>query len=232
MWRAGLTSHARIARGETEEKEIDQKQQQKQQIEEKKKEIVDDLDDTVNMINQAEDAGNATNAQLARQNEQLRGAMNTLDDMDDDMDRADDKLYIMETCCCITMCCPCLMKKPTAGRSKERKGASEVMRANNVVRTAQPRGERLDEDADDIDDEERQNRKEKNRLDDISNGLDRLKDIAAQQGENVKETGALAKAMDSKIDEERARIKSANDRALGLLGEKPSGSDKGPVAQE
>mmetsp|Transcript_814 Transcript_814/g.1162 ORF Transcript_814/g.1162 Transcript_814/m.1162 type:complete len:189 (-) Transcript_814:515-1081(-) len=147
----------------------------KEQIENKRGDIQDDLDDTKDMINEAKSVGAATNKKLAMQNEQLRKANDDLDDIDENMDQADHSLYRMEMCCLFALCCCCCH---SAAPSKKQRKDELPARSGEVVKNKQPKRDRLDENEEGLDDEELHERRVANKLDDISEGLDVLNDLA------------------------------------------------------
>jgi len=185
----------------------------KEQIEHKRQDIQDDLDDTKDMINEAQSVGAATNKKLAMQNEQLRKANDDLDEIDENMDQADHSLSRMEMCCLFALCCCCCHP---AGPTKKQRKDDLPARHGQVVKTRQP-GNRLDENEEGLDDEERHERRVANKLDDISEGLDVLNDLAKEQNEQLKETKEINEKLSEKIDAQRGRIKASDKRGKQLL---------------
>eukprot|EP00466_Bigelowiella_natans_P006864 jgi/Bigna1/130021/aug1.10_g4729 len=172
----------------------------KEQIEHKRQDIQDDLDDTKDMINEAQSVGAATNKKLAMQNEQLHKVNDDLDEIDENMDQADHSLSRMEI----------------AGPTKKQRKDDLPARHGQVVKTWQP-GNRLDENEEGLDDEERHERRVANKLDDISEGLDVLNDLAKEQNEQLKETKEINEKLSEKIDAQRGRIKASDKRGKQLL---------------
>jgi len=186
-----------------------------EKIENKRDEIQDDLDDTNDMINEAQAVGAATNKKLAMQNEQLRKADRDLDDIDENLDQAEHSLYRMEMCCLFALCCCCC--HADAPKKRKKKGGTDDIPRAGQTHAAAKKKDRLDENDPDIDDEERHERKVANKLDDISDGLDVLNQLAKDQHEQLKETEAINKKLAEKIDHEKGRVKAADARGQKLL---------------
>mmetsp|Transcript_13126 Transcript_13126/g.18137 ORF Transcript_13126/g.18137 Transcript_13126/m.18137 type:complete len:226 (-) Transcript_13126:331-1008(-) len=221
--RSGRKKREELMGNEDEEEEIvhdeenDAPLTMQEKIENKREDIQDDLDDTKDMINEAKTVGAATNKKLAMQNEQLRKANDDLDDIDENMNQADHSLYRMEMCCLFSLCC-CCCHNPAPKRKNNDMGVPKAQAGEvDKPKDLQPQRERLDENEEGIDDEERHERRVANKLDDISAGLDVLNDLAKEQNAHLKETKEINEKLGQKIDNQRGRVKASENRGKRLL---------------
>ncbi len=182
--------------------------------------IDDDLDDTLANLDDAENIGSRTTGKMAAQNEQLRGALNNLDDIDENMNSVDHSLGNMERCCLLAVlaswcgkCLPCLVM-PDQKVTKKSDAKTSRAKRREIKRKKK---ERLALDEKGLSADEIRARNQENKLDDIADGLDVLDQIAQNQAAQITETAGLNKEVEAKVDNEIGRLKTANERGQKLL---------------
>lgn len=185
-----------------------------EKIKNKRQDITDTNDDTIDMINQAKRTGAETNKKLANQNEQLRRAGDDLDEIDENMDKADHSLGRMEMCCLFAICCCCCHESAP----KKRKIKKTKIEMDGQINGGPPKRKvREDENENGLTEEERHERKVNNQLDDIADGLDVLNQLAKDQGELLQEGAEVNHELRGKIAKEKVRVRDADRRGRALL---------------